>query len=319
MPVQPNDPRPGRVVVIAGAALLALGDGLAPGMRLAPAGAAPLEGQRSSAEILAASAASDWRAPDPESLLYIDLDRGRVIVELSAHFAPAHKAQIRTLARQGYYEGLSFYRVIDGFVAQAGDLIENRDRGAAAETLPPEFDRPLLDAMGFSPLRDADGYAARIGFVDSMPVGSDADGKRAWLLHCAGAFAFGRETAADTASTEFYVTLQPQRYLDRNLTVAGRVIDGMEHLQALRRVEPASGPEGDLGETIVSMRIASDLPQAERKPLEVLASGTQTFADYIEARRNRAEAFFVHRPDYIDICQIPVPVRPARATPETQR
>ena len=280
------------------------------------ANAAALEGKPTSADVIAGSKTADWRTLDPENLLYIDLEpkdagRRRVVVALSAHFAPAHVAQIKTLARQNYYDGLSFYRVIDGFVAQGGDLFEARDKGEAAGALAPEFDRSLADEMDFSPVKDADGYAAGVGFVESLPVGVDADKKRAWLLHCTGAFAFGRNNEPGTASTEFYVTLQPQRYLDRNLTVAGRVVKGMEHLQDLRRVAPAEDPEGDLGETIASMRIAADLPENEREALEILASGTEVFAAYVEARRNRSEEFFVYRPNHIDICQLPVPVRPA--------
>lgn len=274
-----------------------------------PSATQPLEGKRSSAEIIADASPSDWRTLDPENLLYIDLKRGRIVVELSAHFTPAHVAQVKTLAKQGFYDGLNFYRVIDGFVAQGGDLFEGRDIGDAAAALPPEFSQPLTKAMGFSPMASPDGYAAKVGFVDSLPVGVDETGKHTWLLHCTGAFAFGRNNEPDTASTEFYITLQPQRYLDRNLTVAGRVVKGMEHLQALRRVSPAESPDGDLGETILSIRIAADIPESDRKELQILDSSTEVFADYVEARRNRPEAFFVYRPDHINICQLPMPVR----------
>lgn len=277
-----------------------------------PAGAAQaqaLEGKRGPTQIVAAAAPSDWRALDQENLLYIELERGRAVVALSRHFAPAHVAQVKTLARQGFYDGLSFYRVIDGFVAQGGDPFEEREIGAARAAMPPEFDQPLTEAMAFNAAPDTDGYAAQVGFVDSLPVGVDKDGARAWLLHCSGAFAFGRWIEPDTASTEFYITLQPQRYLDRNLSVAGRVVWGMEHLQALRRVEPPQSRGDDLGETILAMRIGSDLPEEERLDLEILASGTAIFAEYVESRRNRPGEFFVHRPNYLDICQMATPVR----------
>lgn len=286
------------------------------------ADARALEGKRGPTEIVAAAAPSDWRALEQENLLYIELepkgrDQRRVVIALSRHFAPAHAAQIKTLARQGYYDGLSFYRVIDGFVAQGGDPFEERDIGEAVRAMTPEFDQPLTESMGFAPLKDHDGYAAEVGFVDSLPVGVDASGKSAWLLHCMGAFAFGRWIEPDTASTEFYITLQPQRYLDRNLSVAGRVVWGMEHLQALRRVEPPQSREDDLGETILSMRIGSDLPEQKRLDLEILASGTALFDEYVESRRNRPGEFFVHRPDYLDICQMAMPVRmmPAHTEP----
>ena len=270
-----------------------------------------LEGKRSGADILANSAASDWRALDPENTLYIELERGRVVVALSPVLAQGHVAQIKKLAREGFYDGLSFYRVIDGFVAQGGDVFEQRAVKTAAKTLPAEFDEPLPKNFAFLSLPDADGYASQAGFAASLPVGVDAEAGRAWHLHCTGAIAMARGDERDTAGTEFYVALQPQRYLDRNLTVFGRVMQGMEHLQALRRVAPAETPEDDLGETIVSMKIAADVPPAERANLEILRSDVPAFADYVEARRNRPEGFFYYRPDHIDLCQLPVPVREA--------
>lgn len=265
-------------------------------LALTDAATQPLEGKRSSADIIAETAPTDWLTIAPENLLYIELEPEnqkprQIVVALSAHFAPVHVAQIRTLAREKFYDGLSFYRVIDGFVAQGGDLFEGREIGSAAPALTPEFDQPLTDETPFFSVADPDGYAAKVGFVDSLPTGVDQDEARAWLLHCTGAFAFGRNNEADTASTEFYITLQPQRYLDRNLSVVGRVIKGMEHLQGLRRVAPADSPEGDLGETIISIRLAADLPEDGREILQILDSSTEAFSEYVEARRNRPEGF----------------------------
>ena len=270
-----------------------------------------LEGKKSGADILAESAASDWRALDPENTLYIELERGRVVVALSPVLAQGHVAQIKKLAREGFYDGLSFYRVIDGFVAQGGDVFEKRAVKTAAKTLPAEFDEPAPKDFAFAALPDVDGYAPQAGFAASLPTGVDPEAGRAWHLHCTGAIAMARGDGRDTAGTEFYVALQPQRYLDRNLTVFGRAVQGMEHLQALRRVAPAEKPEDDLGETIVSMKVAADVPPAERVNLEILRSDAPAFADYVEARRNRPEGFFYYRPDHIDLCQLPVPVREA--------
>lgn len=293
-----------KVPAAAGAALL---------MGASPAFADALEGKPSPAEILEASKPADWRALDPENLLVIELERGRVVVALSSQLAQNHVAQMKALAREGFYDGLSFYRVIDGFVAQGGDVLETREVKAAKETLAAEFDEPLTDAVSFHPIKDADGYAATVGFIESLPAGVDAAGETVWHLHCAGAMAMARDEPRDTGGTEFYITLQPQRYLDRNLSVFGRVVDGMKHLQALRRVEPAQSAEDDLGEKIISMRVAADLPEDGRPDLEILRSGTETFNAYVESRRNRPEAFFYHRPDHLDVCALSVPVRPVAA------
>ena len=269
-----------------------------------------LEGKRAPGEILESAAPEDWRKLDQENLLYIELARGTVMIALSPRLAQGHVEQMRALAREKFYDGLSFYRVIDGFVAQGGDVFEKREVKNANATLAAEFDEPLTEESAFSPLHTIDGYANEVGFIDSLPAGVDrADGK-IWHLHCTGAVAMARDTDRDTGGAEIYITLQPQRYLDRNLTVFGRVVSGMEHVQALRRVAPPQSEEDDMGEKILSMRVGSDLPAEKRKQLQILRSDTGLFAEYLESRRNRPEAFFYYRPDHVDICQLPIPVRP---------
>jgi peptidylprolyl isomerase len=274
-----------------------------------PAFADALEGKKSGADILGASVGEDWREIPAEEVLVIELERGKVHVALSPALAPQHVKQVKKLAREGFYDGLSFYRVIDGFVAQGGDPFGEKVTKTSKKTLKAEFEGPLAKGYVFNPLGDADGFAPAAGFVAALPAGFDEAAGTAWHLHCAGAFAFGREDGRDTASTEFYVALQPQRYLDRNMSVFGRVIDGMQHLQALRRVDPPTEKTDDLGDTIISIRVAADLPEAERAAFEILDSARPVFADFAEARRNRPEAFFHFRPDYLDVCQLPVPVR----------
>lgn len=267
--------------------------------------------KRGPGEIIAEAADEDWRMLDPENMLVIELARGRVVVALSERLAQGHVAQLKALAREGFYDGLSFYRVIDGFVAQGGDVFEKREIKTASKTVTAEFDQALTDEMTFTPIGDVDGYAASVGFLDSEPVGVDGD--IIWKLHCAGAMAMARNNERDSGGTEFYITLQPQRYLDRNLSVFGNVVEGMEHLQALRRVAPPENEDDDQGEEIVSMRIAADLPGDKRPMLEIMRSDTKTFADYVESRRNRPEDFFYYRPDHVDVCALPVPVRPITA------
>lgn len=278
------------------------------GLAATPAFADALEGKRSGAEILAATTAQDWREIPAKELLVIELERGKVTIALSPSLAPNHVKQVKALAREGFYDGLSFYRVIDGFVAQGGDPFGERKIRKAKKKMKAEFET-AADDIGFTALKDADGFALSSGFIASLPAGRDEKTGAFWHLHCAGAFAFGREDGRDTASTEFYIALQPQRYLDRNMSVFGRVIDGMQHLQALRRVDPPESKEDDIGEKIVSFRVAADIPEAERETFEILDSARPAFADYAEARRNRPESFFHFRPDYLDVCQFPVPVR----------
>jgi len=287
------------------AAIFALCGVLAAG----PAFADALEGKKSGASILADAAPEDWREIPAEDVLVIEHERGEVYVALSPALAPKHVAQVKKLAREGFYDGLSFYRVIDGFVAQGGDPFGEKKTKTSKKTLKAEFEGPLAKGYAFNALKDVDGFAPASGFVASLPAGFDEASGTAWHLHCAGAFALGREDGRDTASTEFYVALQPQRYLDRNMSVFGRVIEGMQHLQALRRVDPPQEKTDDVGERIISIKVSADVPAAERVTFEILDSARPVFAEYVEARRNRPEAFFHFRPDHLDVCQLPVPVR----------
>lgn len=269
-----------------------------------------LEGKKSPAEIMADAAPSEWRTFDQENLLYIDLASGTAIVALADVLAQGHVRQVKTLVRQGFYDGLSFYRVIDGFVAQGGDPFEARDIGEAAAHMDAEFEEPVsLIEDRYVLARDADGYASQVGFLNGLPIGIDDARETAWHLHCAGAFAFGRNDDRNSASTEFYIPLQPQRYLDRNLSVFGRVISGMEHVQRLRRNVPPTSEDDDVGDEIIAMHIGSDLPPARQMQLEILRTNSDAFAEYWESRRNRPGSFFHFRHDYIDICQLPMPIR----------
>lgn len=268
--------------------------------------------RKSGAEILAETTAGDWRAIPADETLVIELESGTATIALSPALAPNHVAQIRKLAKAGFYDGLSFYRVIDGFVAQGGDPFGEKDVGKAKKELKAEFEA-AGDDIAFAALKDVDGFASAVGFIDSLPAGHDEKTGSFWLLHCAGAFAFGRQDGADTASTEFYIALQPQRYLDRNLTVFGRVIDGMEHIQMLRRVAPPETKDDDVGEKIIRIRMASDLPEGARAAWEILDSARPVFAAYMESRRNRPESFFHYSADHLDVCQVPVPARKRNA------
>ncbi|GJL93082.1 peptidylprolyl isomerase [Hyphococcus sp.] len=281
-----------------------------PDQTSAEPGEAAAQPKRGPGAIIAASTPEDWRTLNPENILVFELEHGRVIVALAERLAQGHTAQIKKLVREGFYDGLSFYRVIDGFVAQGGDVFETREMKTAAKSIAAEFDQPLTDAMKFKPINVVDGYAARVGFINSAAVGVDEAGEHVWRLHCTGAMAMARNNEPDTGGTEFYIALQPQRYLDRNLTVFGQVVEGMDVIQTLRRVSPPESPEDDRGEMIKSTKVAADLPEGERPELEILRTDTPLFAEYVESRRNRPEEFFYFRPDHVDICALPIPVRP---------
>ena len=266
------------------------------------------------AEVLAASTAADWRALDPQNTLYLELPAGRVVIELMPQFAPNHVANVLALTRGRYFDGLSIVRSQDNYVVQWDDPDGKKSVGAAHRTLAAEFERPLR-GVSVTRLPDPDTYAAEVGFVDDFPVAADPASGRAWLVHCYGMVGAGRDSDVDSGGgTELYVVIgQAPRHLDRNVTLLGRVVSGMERLSVMPR---GTGPMGRYEHVeqyvpITSVRVAADVPAAQRTYLEVLRTDTATFTAYLEARRNRHEDWFKVPAGRVDVCNVPMPVRPA--------
>ncbi|WP_157976679.1 peptidylprolyl isomerase [Parahaliea mediterranea] len=272
----------------------------------------PPASPRSPYEIIENAPASAWRSLAAQNTLYLDLPQGRVVIELAPRFAPAHSANIKTLAREGFYDGLSIYRVVEGFVAQGGDQSKQRDTGAGQRQLKSERFTTAVAAGDFTFLPDPDSYAPRTGFVDGLPAAFDPATGEAWLIHCPAAFAMARDDSPDSGGTEFYVVLgHAPRYLDRNVTVFGRVVHGMDVMQQLNRSR--SDLYGTLAEErrnpILRLQVAADVPASERLDIQVMDTGSASFAELVAARRNRPEPWFVETPDYVDACAVSVPTR----------
>ena len=271
---------------------------------------------RSMQDLLEGSKPSDWRLLDPANTLYLDLAAGRVIIELAPRFAPAHVANIRTLAHEHYWDGLTINRSQDNFVVQWGDPAETdqqrKSLGSAKAHLPAEFIRKSA-GIAFDRLPDHDGWAPQVGFTDGFPVGRNPKSGESWMAHCYGTVGAGRDTAADSSNgTELYVVDgQSPRQLDRNITVVGRVVKGMELLSVLPR---GTGPLGVYEKAIQRVPIealvlASDLPEAQRTPLQLLRTDTPLFAAVVEARRNRRDDWYKVPAGHIDLCNVPLPAR----------
>lgn len=267
---------------------------------------------------------ANWRSVDPANLLLIDVAYGRIAVELAPQFAPHHAARVRALAKAHFYDGLSFYRVIDGFVAQGGigeATASTAGRPISADVkkawppLKAEFTRPIGSDVHFTPLGSPDLFAPEVGHVAGFPVGLDPKDKTMWIIHCPGMFAFARDNEANTATTEFYIVIgQAPRRLDRNLTAFGRVIAGMQYVQKLNRGDPdvESGVIQDpkRRDKILKARIAADLPVGEQPHYQVMRTDTKAFSDWKDQRKNPAPGFYVRTPPAIlDVCLAPVPAR----------
>lgn len=284
---------------------------------------APTTKPQTMADVIAASKPTDWHALDPQNTLYLELSSGRVVMELAPAFAPRHAANVKTLVREKYFDGLAILRSQDNYVVQWGDpngddAARKRPVGSAQATLKAEFTIPLSKDLPFTLLPDRDGYAPQTGFSGDFPAASDPKSRTAWLTHCYGSIGVGRDVDVDSGGgTELYVVIGASpRWLDRNITVVGRVVQGMELLSTLPRGTGALGfyekPEQHV--PIKSIRLAADVPQNERANLEVLRTDTPTFTALVESRRNRRDDWYKVPAGHIDVCSVPVPVRTPSGT-----
>jgi peptidylprolyl isomerase len=264
-------------------------------------------------EVLAASSPADWRPLDPENTLYVELPGGRVVIELAPAFAPLHTANIKTLTRAGYFNGLAVIREQDNYVAQWGDPDHRHPLPPGIGKVAPEFDSAWPAHMAFTKLPDGDVYAPEVGFSNGFPVARSAALHKVWLAHCYGMVGVGRDLEADSGSgAELYVVIgHAPRHLDRNVALVGRVVKGVELLSSLPRGSAEMGfyAKNENPLPIKSIRVAADVPPAERSNLEVIRTDTPTFTALIESRRNRPEDFFKTPAGRIDLCNVPIVVR----------
>jgi len=316
-------------------------------------------------QIVAEAAREEWVEISGDDLLVMTLapdddgtERTVVIQLMPAPFSQGWVENIRTLARAGWYDGITVNRVQDNYVVQWGDSnYDNPEADGAAKPLPeglevmgeaeytvPSFVPPAssikrelqgaatmsgliaaganVDALMAEPEPAqtsearralADRYSRFAAFTQGWPIGGRDE--EFWPVHCYGMVGVGRGMSPDTGSgAELYTVIgHAPRHLDRNIALVGRIVEGMEHLSSLPRGSGALGfyttEESAKRTPILSVRLASDLPEAERPAFEFLSTEGETFARYAEARANRRDPFFIHPAGGADICNIPVPVR----------
>ncbi|MFC5551525.1 peptidylprolyl isomerase [Massilia aerilata] len=268
-------------------------------------------------DVLKGSKPGDWRPLDPENTLYLELPGGRVVIELAPAFAPNHARNIKALAREHYYDGLAIIRSQDNFVVQWGDPHEDDDKVRkvkdAQKTLAAEFTVPLSNDRQFTRMRDVDGFAPQIGHSNGFPVGRDPKAGQTWLTHCYGmvGVARGNESDSGGGTSLYVVTGQAPRQLDRNITVVGRVVAGMPLLSTLPRGPAPMGfyDKPELQVPIMAVKVAADVPEAERAHLEVMRTEGATYQAVLDAQRNRGGPWNKYSPSYLDLCNAQIPVR----------
>jgi peptidylprolyl isomerase len=277
-------------------------------------GAAPPTKLLTPNDIVAAAPASAWKTISADDLMVIDLaNGGRVVVQLAPEFAPVHVANIKALARAGYWQGATVYRVQDNYVAQWGQNESTKPWPAGVTPKPPaEYTRPLkglaIKALGY-----ADPYAPGTGFADGWPVAYAPTAGWADLTHCYGYVGVGRDLSPDTGTGgELYAVIgHAPRHLDRNIAVVGRVIDGIDKLSSLPRGTEALGFYKDKAQyaPIVRLQLASQMPPAQRPSYEYMNTASAAFAAYLHLRANRHDDFYIRPAGGVDVCNVQVPVR----------
>lgn len=167
-----------------------------------------------------ATSAQAAPARDPENTLYMELKGGRVVIALRPDLAPNHVARIKELARKGFYDGLTFHRVIEGFMAQTGD--------------------PKGDGTGGSDLPDlkAEFSAAK---------------------HIRGTVSMARAASPDSANSQFFICFKPAPFLDGQYTIWGQVVEGMELVDAIKKGNPNDNGAVTRPDKIISLKVAADV------------------------------------------------------------
>lgn len=243
--------------------------------------------------LTAASPLSQWRSLDLSNTLVIETTKGTIIVEMAPRLAPLAVERIKLLAREGVYDGLQFHRVIDHFVDQTGNP-NNRDGGTSAHPdLLPEFTFRISPEDFTAARQSSDGQA---GFVGPIPVEtvSAAEARRspdhklrAWGAYCAGVVGMGRQAEPGTANSEIFFMRDAARRLDRDYTVWGKVVVGLDVVAAITVGEPPAIPD-----KMLWVRVASDIPAW--RGLEVLNERGTTFQSLVaKARREKGADFTV--------------------------
>jgi peptidylprolyl isomerase len=244
-----------------------------------PSLAAPKKAAAAAPAVSSAPTDADFRTVDPENVLVIDTTQGRIYVEMMPALAPATVARIKELTREKFYDGLTFHRVVDKFMAQGGDPKGDGSGGSTKPNVPPEFvfrrgpETPFVRVTALAGLED--------GFIGSLPVRTQntglmimtADGKvQGWGLWCKGVAGFARANAPDSGNSQYFLMRAFNDGLEHNYTAWGRVLVGQNVVQVLKQGEPVPNPD-----KMTTVRVLADMPAVGRPKIKVLDTGSAAF------------------------------------------
>ena len=242
---------------------------------------------------------ADWRTVAPENLLVIDTAKGRILVELEPRMAPQAVNRIRTLADQGFYDGLKFHRVIPDFMAQTGDPQGTGQGGSDLPDLAGEFEFRRGRDAGFTPVGSSSG--GQLGLIGSVPVVTQPDAQMmvtadfktgAQGLFCPAVAGMARASSPDSANSQFFLMTGPKEDLNGRYTPFGRVVAGMDVVRAIKAGNEAENGRVENPDVMTRVRTASALPEGGRPAVRV-ATGAALQAEIERVRVARGAAFTV--------------------------
>jgi peptidylprolyl isomerase len=228
---------------------------------------------------------AEWRPVDPANTLILDTTKGRIVVEMRPDVAPAHVARMKTLARQGKMANIPFYRVLKGFMAQAG----NMKTQSGLPNLKREFEFAKAAAPLYAPAGPAaENQGGEFGYVGALPVKLDPGGLKGHPVFCPGVAAFAHQLESDdSANAQYFFMRGRASNLDGTFTAWGRVIVGQEVVDAIEDGSPAPKPD-----VITRARVMSDIPAAQRPTIEVMDTRGPAFAAvWAEAAKGAPQTF----------------------------
>jgi peptidylprolyl isomerase len=248
------------VLAISGPAAIAQKKPAPPATAAAPAGPAK-------------PSAADWRTPNPDDVLVIDTNKGRIVVEMVPEVAPGFTDRVRELARSHFYDGQTFFRVIEGFMDQTGDP-ENRGTGGSPK---PDLKAEFLFRRGAQTpfVLAVDQIQVETGFIKSLPVSTQPmmlapmtkDGKvSGYALYCPGVAGAARGEEENSANSQFFLMRAAFPKLERKYTAWGRVISGQDVVTQIKVGEPVAEPQ----DRMLTLRVLSDMPEKERPKIRVI-------------------------------------------------
>lgn len=244
------------------------------------------------------AAPDTWRAVDPENLVIMETTKGQIMIELLPVVAPAHSAQFKAYVRAGLYDDTEFHRVIDGFMAQGGDVEAAHGADKMLNQMQAEFTfrrdpaEVTLDTIGPADSADAGLY---LGFPMTTQPGFLAEMSKdglveSWMPHCPGVLSTARTDDVNSGNAQFFLISDEGQHLDYKYTAKGRALTGLDVIKSIQLGPKPNGFPIANPDKVISATMAADLPESDRPQAFVQRTDTVDWQQALaEADGRRAQ------------------------------